>query len=129
MKHEPEQDIEKYLNDFRPRAVRGLETNRVNDYRVARFDWQRLAAAAVLTAALGTSIWFARLRPDQATQIADRQQVQTEHAPQRDLSNLQLTRLALTDNEKFDEVLAEQSRSSLPNLRGERSTLRVLAQD
>ena len=133
MKHEPEQDIEKYLNEFQPRAVRALGTERANDSgvtdMVARFDWQRLAAAAVLFAALGTSVWYARVKPDRPTETADRQQVHTERVPQRDLSNLQLTQLALADNEKFDEVLAEQSRESLPNLRGERSTLRILAQE
>jgi hypothetical protein len=129
MKHEPEQDMEKYLSEFRPRAVRALESELANGYRVARFDWQRLAAAAVLFAALGTSVWYAQVKPDHATQTAGRQQVQTERTPLKDLSSVQLTRLALADSEKFDEVLAEQSRESLPNLRGERSTLRILAQE
>jgi hypothetical protein len=134
MKHQPEQDMEKYLSEFRPRAVRALETERANDNevvvpKVARFDWQRLAAAAVLFAALGTSVWYAQVKTDHATQTADQQQVQTERPPRRDLSSVQLTRLALSDKEKFDEVLTERSRESLPNLRGERSTLRILAQE
>ena len=133
MKHQPEQDTEKYPSEFQPRAVRALETEHAADngvvYKVERFDWQRLAAAAALFAALGASIWYAQVKTDHATQTADRQQVQTERTPQRDLSSVQLTRLALEDREKFDEVLTEQSRESLPNLRGERSTLRILAQE
>ena len=133
MKHEPEQDMEKYLSEFWPRAVRELGTERAdkntNESKVARFDWQRLAAAAALFVALGTSIWFTHGKPDYSTQAGDRQRAQTERTARRDLSSVQLTRLALADNEKFDEVLAQQSRVSLPNLRGERSTLRILAQE
>jgi hypothetical protein len=129
MKHEPDrelqQEMEKYLREFQPRAVRALETERSD----AQFDWRRLAAAAVMLFALGTSVWFAHMNPAEVQQARQRQGTPGNQIRQPELNNWQLTRLALSDKEKFDEVLTEQSRESLPNLRGEKSTLRVLAQE
>jgi hypothetical protein len=133
MKHEPEQDMEKYLREFQPRAVRALETERTTEHRVAhevaRFDWRRLAAAAVMLFALGTSVWFAHRKSAEVQEAARPQGAVGNQIRRQELNNWQLTRLALSDKEKFDEVLTEQSRESLPNLRGEKSTLRVLAQE
>jgi hypothetical protein len=44
-------------------------------------------------------------------------------------TTLALTALALADDEKFEALLAEQSRKSLPSFQGEQSTLKVLAKD
>jgi hypothetical protein len=133
MKHEPEQDMEKYLREFQPRAVRALEAERAIEprvaYEVARFDWRRLAAAAVMLFALGTSIWFAHRKSAGVQEAAQQQGGLRNQIRRQELNNWQLTRLALSDKEKFDEVLTEQSRESLPNLRGEKSALWVLAQE
>jgi len=133
MKHEPEQDMEKYLREFQPRAVRALETERASEPRVAhevvRFDWRRLAAAAVMLFALGTSVWFAHRKFAEVQEAMRQQGAFGNQIRRQELNSWQLTRLALSDKEKFDEVLTEQSRESLPNLQGEKSTLRVLAQE
>jgi len=48
---------------------------------------------------------------------------------QRNLNAIALTRLALEDNELFEALLADKSRTVLPNFEGENSTLRVLAKE
>jgi hypothetical protein len=116
-------DIEQYLREFQPRAVRQLELERT----VSRMDWRRLAAAAVVLLALGTCIWFTRVTATKVHERPQQQGAQDDQNQQRELNTLQLTRLALDDEGKFDELLVEQSRRILPDMRGERSTLRVLA--
>jgi hypothetical protein len=125
--HEQDQDkdIEQYLREFQPRAVRKLELERA----ASRTDWRQLAAAAVVLLALGTSIWFAHVSPTKVHEHTQPQVLPGDHGQQRELNNLQLTRLALDDKEKFDEVLAEQSRRVLPDMKGERSALRILAKE
>jgi len=118
-------DIEQYLREFQPRAVRKLGLERT----ASRMDWQRLAAAAVVLLALGASVWLAQLSSTKVHNGTQQQGLQSDQGQQRELNNLQLTRLALDDEAKFDEVLAEQSRRVLPDMKGERSTLQVLAKE
>jgi hypothetical protein len=125
MKHQHDQEMEQYLRGFQPRAVRSLKMDRPAEEN----HWRRLAAAAVVLFAVGTSVWYAQVNWPKVRENTRPQAVQGNWVQQRKLNNLQLTRLALTDQEKFNEVLAEQSRESLPNLRGERSTLGALARE
>jgi hypothetical protein len=129
VKHEHDQeqnkDIEQYLREFQLRAVRKLELERT----ASGPDWQRLAVAAVVLLALGTSVWLAQLSSTKVHNGTQQQGLQGNQGQQRELNNVQLTWLALDDEEKFDEVLSEQSRRVLPDLQGERSTLRVLAKE
>lgn len=122
--HDENADIEQYLREFQPRAVRRLEFERT----ASRMKWRRLAAAAVVLLALGTSVWLAQLNSGKA-HTSTQEETQGAHGQQGELNNLQLTRLALDDEEKFNEVLAERSRRILPPMNGERNSLRLLAKE
>jgi hypothetical protein len=120
-----DKDIEQYLREFQPRAVRKLELER----SASRTDWRRLAAAAVVLLALGTSIWFVHVSRTKVHEGTLPQVLQGDQGRQRELNNLQLTRLALDDKEQFDEALAARSRRVLPDMKDERSALRILAKE
>ena len=125
MKLEHDQEMEQYLRSFQPRAVHPLKMDRPAEEN----QWRRLAAAAVMLLAVGTSVWYAQVNWPKVRENTRPQAVQSNRVQQRKLNSLQLTRLALTDQEKFNELLAEQSRMVLPNLKSEQSMLRVLAQE
>jgi hypothetical protein len=125
MKHQHDQEMEQYLRGFQPRAVRSLKMDRPAEEN----RWRRLAAAAVVLLALGTSVRYAHVNWPNVQKNTRPQAVQGNWVQQSKLNNLQLTRLALADQEEFDEALSEQSRRVLPNLEGEQSMLRVLAQE
>jgi hypothetical protein len=119
-------ETERYLKEFRPRAIRALEVLPKARNILSR----RLAAAAALTLLAGGLLWYAnrnatRLREATNVQPAD-VNVPTNS---RYESTLVLTRLALTDNAKLEAILSEESRKVLPNVQGEQSMLKVLAKD
>jgi hypothetical protein len=119
-------ETERYLKEFRPRAIRALEVLPKTRNILSR----RLAAAAALTLLAGGLLWYAnrnttRLREATNVQPAD-VNVPTNS---RYESTLVLTRLALTDNAKLEAILSEESRKVLPNVQGEQSMLKVLAKD
>lgn len=106
--------LERYLEEFRPRAVRDLKVS-----EGARSLWRPgLAAAAVVVCCVAGGYW----------QI-HRTRVVVPKAMHRKSQNLVLTRVGLQDREKLDAFLFEQSRNVLPSFQGEKSTLRVLAKE
>src|SRR5258706_11076784 len=119
---ENDEQFENYLREFEPRGPRALEPKR----QPALDSWRRLAAAAGVMIALGTSVWL-------VLHSSGRQQFQTVavdkatvHVP---LSIVPLTKLAATDPARLDAELSAASRQVLPDFRGDKSTLRVLAKE
>jgi len=121
-----DQETERYLREFQPRAIQPLEVGPKDKNTLSR----RLAVVALLVLLAGTLLWFAHreaARPKEAANI--RPEKENVARGRRFPSALALTRLALEDNEKLDSVLADQSREVLPTVQGKQSMLRVLAND
>jgi hypothetical protein len=119
-------ELEKYLGEFQPRAVRPLETS----WRTAA-PWKgRLAAAALVLLSVSGGLWYARHdrnKPRAAVKLATvRGEARVE---ERRANSILLTKLALEDPKRFEEQLEAESRDVLPDLRGQQSTLRVLAKE
>ncbi|HXY01300.1 MAG TPA: hypothetical protein VEI54_10290 [Candidatus Limnocylindrales bacterium] len=123
--HRDEHDLEKYLTEFRPRAVRPLRVSQ----RVSHFWLAGLAAAAVVLLGVGFGLWYAghdRLSPPELKE----QRVQVEfHLNRTRLTNMELTRLALEDEKQFQAQLESESRQVLPDFTQQQSTLRILAKE
>jgi hypothetical protein len=117
-------ELEKYLSEFRPRAVRMLR---------AEPEWKnppwmgRLAAATILAALAGTGLWHAAHKG--RTERAEVKEL-TIHGEsgvvEPAVNSITLTRIALTDPQHFEEKMSEASRVVLPDLRDPQSTLSVL---
>ena len=124
----PEDDraLEKYLSNFRPRDVRPLDLP-----TVTRTVWlKRLAAAAVVLLAMGAWLWYAG-REKKLGQVRTNIVEPQKEAPAVEwkANTLVLTKMALDDPKRFEELLNEESRRVLPDLRGQQSTLVVFAND
>jgi hypothetical protein len=119
-------EMESYLKEFQPKAIRKLEvaTQRQNIF------WRRLAAVAVVALCVGGGFWFARRGSTRSKEDANVQALKVGVTSERPYPTaFALTRLALADSDKFESLLAEESRKSLPGFQGEQSTLKVLAKD
>lgn len=87
-----------------------------------------MAALAVLC--LGGLLEIAHHELNRTKKTASVQSSEVNVAnPQDYPTTLALTMLALTDNEKFETFLANESRSSLPSFQGKQSGLKVLAKE
>ena len=119
-------ETERYLREFRPRAIRTLKVA-----PKARSILSRCVAAAVAAALLaGGLLWFAHREAARFQEAAKIPPPEVNVARGRRYeSALALTKLALTDNEKLESLLTEESRKILPAVRGEQSTLKVLAKE
>jgi hypothetical protein len=119
-----DEEMECYLKEFMPRAIRPLEQKQ----RSPNFWPRRLAAAAVVVLAGGLSLWFARREaetvPSKPLISGLQRSVPSSHNP---VSTFLLTKLALDDNKRFNEALTEESRRVLPSMQGKESTLRIFA--
>jgi hypothetical protein len=112
------EQLENFLKEFQPRRPRALP--------VARQVWLRrfAVAAAAIAIFLGGSLWVALKKvAGPRVDLA----VKTEPQVRPPMELLPLTRLALEDPARMDEVLSAASREMLPDLQGSDSTLRVLA--
>jgi hypothetical protein len=114
-----ENDLEKYLSEFRPRQVRTLPV--VPSH--ARHWIGRLGAAALVVLSVGGGLWYAR--HTRKTPIANGPELGQDMRP----NAIALTRLALENDKQFQEELAVECRTILPDFRGQRSTLSVLAKE
>lgn len=119
------EEMERYLKQFKPRAIRPLP-----DSTTFALWTRRSAAAAVLVLAGGLSFWLMH----RGTKVAPSLLIASEAQPSgagtnenEPVNTLQLTKLALQDDRKFDAVLSTASRKVLPRLQGNQSTLRILA--
>ena len=120
-------EFEKYLGEFQPRRPRALPETVIH----RQVSLRRLAAAAVVTIALGASLWFVGSKNGwSGGELGGKKAAvqETKSAPQP-LSMLPLTQLALENPEKLEAELAEASHRVLPDFRGSKSTLRVLAKE
>jgi hypothetical protein len=116
-----DEQLERFLREFQPRRPRALPG--------AQQEWLKrfaLAAAAVAVFLVGGSLWvFLKKAAEPRVDLA----VKTQGQTQPRLALLPLTRLALEDPARADEVLAAASREMLPDFRGSDSTLGVLAKE
>lgn len=123
-----ENDVEKYLGEFRARAVRPPEIMRPKVPAWAR----RLAAATVLAVLAGGGAWFVT-RSQKVRLAANGTMVRKKEniagGVERKLPILQLTKLAVEDPEKLDAMLGEAPRKGLPVLDGKKSMLGTLAKE
>ncbi len=121
-----DEETERYLKEFRPQAIRELEVA----LQPRTILWKRLAAAGAVTACAGGLLWFGRRESAHLRKTANIQPPSVSVASQRHpRSTLALTMLALDDSKKFEAVMAEESRTSLPDFHEENSALKVLAKD
>jgi hypothetical protein len=120
-----DEEVERYLAEFKPRRVRALEVP--GNKQV----WSlRLVAAAVMFIVGGLSLWY-QWQETKGVKDApsSRHVLPTTAVRVSNLNGIALTRLALEDNEGFEALLADRSRTALPSFQGEDSTLRVLAKE
>ena len=126
--NQPDDEMERYLRQFQPRPVRALK---VVPHAGLFLRW-RLAAAAAAGVALfaGSFLWVTHRDAQRLPPTLNVRANKANGAGERQLeSPLALTRLALSDNDKLESLLAEESRAELPPLQGEQSTLRVLGKE
>jgi hypothetical protein len=124
--------FENFLREFKPRRPRALPDAHASAPATLSTSTCRLAAAAVITAALGASLWFLSQNSaqDEAGVIA-KNEVSAPVAPiaGQVLSAWTLTRLVLEDPTRLDAALASSRGSHLPRFDREGSILRVLAKE
>jgi hypothetical protein len=122
MQQHDEDDLERYLKKFQPRAIRQLEVRRQTGN-----SWLRRMAAAVVVLAGSISLWYAQrktAKPPEKPTIQAVRSITNIH-----MSTPVLTKLALDDSKAFDALLTNESQTVLPSMQGEQSALRVLAND
>lgn len=120
-----DQEMESYLREFEPRTARSLELEPTS----AQGHWRRLAAAAVVLLGMGISIWYVQEKTGGGIEMRERQFGTDNRVADKERNHWELTQLALSDPQAFDEFLTEQSRKVLPDLRGEQSMLGILARE
>jgi len=122
-----DEEIERYLSKFQPRAIRPLDIPRRNGNPQLRW----LAAVAVLAFAGYVALSHRPRETSQSTGVlasrAIGEVLPGEFRRSKQISTSALTELALDDVKAFDAVLNDESRSMFPNMRQEQSALRVLA--
>lgn len=123
-----EKDLEKYLGEFRARAVRPLEI-----IRPKASDWtRRLAAAAVLAVLAGGGTWIvvhSHRVPSEVNLTVEQRTENTAAAAGKKLPMLQVTKLVVDDPEKLDALLGQAPRNKLSVMDGTKSMLGTLAKE
>lgn len=122
MQQHDEDDLERYLKKFQPRAIRQLEVRRQTGN-----SWLRRLAAVVVVLAGSISLWYAQrktAKPPEKPTIQAVRSITNIH-----MSTPVLTKLALDDSKAFDALLTNESQTVLPSMQGKQSALRVLAND
>src|ERR1700691_5490311 len=122
--HQDDEDIERYLRTFQPRAIGPLTLPRRTGS--PRLRWL-VAAAVVVFAGCVVLLHGARPTTTAVEPRAISELRSSEFRPQTRISSPALTKLALDDRKAFDAVLTDESRSMFPKMREEQSALRVLA--
>jgi hypothetical protein len=123
--HDPEVDLEQYLRTLQPRAIRPWEMPR----RAVHPWWPRLAPVAALILVGSVALWYAqplRMKPPEPSARHD--VGSTIPAPRLNTIPA-LTKLALDDDQAFDRLLTDESRTAFPVMHAEPSALRVLAKE
>lgn len=120
-----DEELERYLEEFRPRALRPLEVQ-----RPTLPPWLKpMAAAAVVLACAGSAVWFSqKTTPNSAVLPVEMDQPGlTEEGQKPNLFTL--TRLAFEDDREFQNELEKESRAELPSFESRASGLRILARE
>jgi hypothetical protein len=120
-----DEEFEKYLSEFRPRAVRTLELPRL--WAQAGPRW--LATAAVLLICAGSGLWYGRRAERRVSPASEQIGHSGKTIRAARPSSFSLTKLALNDDAQFQAELAAESRMVLPNFQDPKSTLRVLIKE
>jgi len=123
-----EQELEKYLSEFRPRPVRPLGIAN----RTERVWVGRLAAAAAVILSIGIGFWYAghpQKHEVKSGPIAAQPAGQKSETSAADLNSIRLTKLALDDEKRFETELQVASRRMLPDFRSPDSSLKVFAKE
>ena len=116
-----DEQLENFLREFQPRRLRALPG--AQQVWLMRFA---MAGAAIAIFLLGGSLWFILKRAaEPRVDLVEKTQEQTQPR----LALLPLTRLALEDPARMDQMLSVASRGMLPNMQGGDSTLGVLAKE
>ena len=121
-----DEETERCLREFRLCAIPPLAFAP----KTVDISLRRVAVAAVVTIVAAGTIWFAHRETTRRIEAAKLHSAMSDSASGHCYATtVELTRLALEDNEKLDAILAEQSRRELPSFREKQSTLKVLAGD
>jgi len=118
-----DQRFEEFLREFepsRPQALREV-------LAPTQWNWQRLAAAAIVIIACGSGFWFAGSH--HASSPASEQSTAQAVPVTLVMSAAYLQRLALEDPAQFDAALAAAAQTTLPRFDGPHSALGLLAKD
>jgi hypothetical protein len=119
-------ELEKYLSEFRPRTVRPLGLPRP----AAKAWGKQLAVAAMVLLCAGSGLWYVRRVRTMTPPALRTPTAQVENPPATGRPNpFSLTRLALENESQFEAQLEAESRQVLPSFQGEQSTLHVLAKE
>ena len=120
-----DENLERYLAEFRPRPVRALEIPR----RIERVQLWLVAAAATIFLG-GFALWYLLPETRGVKNAPAMQQVRSGTGlGQSNLNVIALTKLALEDEAHFEVFLVDKSRTVLPSFQGENSALRVLTKE
>ena len=125
-KDRDDNELERYLSEFRPRAVQPLQLPR----RAANAWITRLAFAAVVLVCAGAGLWYARQSKSTSSAAVNpaTEAIETPAAMVRP-NRFSLTKLALEDERRFEAQLDAESRHVLPGFQGNQSSLRVFAKE
>jgi hypothetical protein len=124
----PNDEFELFLREFEARRPRALIVP-----GASRSLWMsRLAAAAAISIALGSSLRFFSRPTEWRKSRDDTNTTSAKIAPRAStpkLSTMALTRLALEDPARLDALLDASQQDRLPRFDRENSALRVLAKE
>jgi hypothetical protein len=126
----PDEQFELLLREFEPRRPRALPAPGVSP----SIRMSRLAAAAVIAIALGSSLWFLSRKSEwrESQNVTNTASVNILILPKAStpkLSAVVLTRLAVEDPARLDALLDASQQHFLPRFDQENSALRVLAKE
>ena len=117
--------LERYLSEFQPCAVRPLEVAR--PAAQPRLKWLAIAAMALVCA--GGGFWYWRHARTVETTLGERPVRNDVRVATGRLSTFSLTKLGLENKSEFEAQLDAESRQVLPSFQGEQSTLHTLAKE
>ncbi len=123
-----DEEMEKYLKEFKPRAIRPLTIQPVKREDLAPRFWLATIAVAAIMLAAGFSIFVSRRETVVVPQASNARPAASRAAlVEKRMNTFLLTQLALEDSQAFDAFMSDESRRVLPSLQGQDSMLQILA--
>jgi len=120
-----DQKFEEFLREFQPSRPQALPEVPIAN----TWNWQRLAAAAIVIFACGSGFWFAGSHHASSPAPTSQQSTAQPVHVTLIMSTAYLQRLALEDPAQFDAALAVAAQTTLPRFDGPNSSLGLLAKD